>query len=325
MKSDRIRVLYRQEMCPASLGEGSESKSPLKPRLLLEYLDQMQLMDYFEIDSTFTPFANQDFYIAHTQEYVDGFFQGQLPHSNGQGLLGIDWSPEYADSTRYTNASLYHAIRGSIQNPSRIYLSPTSGFHHSIPAHGALFCAFSGQVIAALKIYEELGLSGAFIDLDGHFGNSIEDSRYFAPTLNKAIPPGCNINIRTEHTEYLQDLQIRMLLLQERFLAGQLHYLVFCHGADSHEEDDIGHQLNTEEWMECAHIFARTVQQIESSLGRPIPVSLALFGGYREDDYNSVLSLHTGSLLHILKHLSGIAIEYWPAVSKNLRKSADKK
>ena len=61
--------------------------------------------------------------------------------------------------------------------------SPTSGFHHARPEGGSGFCTFSGQVIASLKIYEEKKLVGAYLDLDGHYGNSIEDSRKLFPLL----------------------------------------------------------------------------------------------------------------------------------------------
>ena len=33
-------------------------------------------------------------------------------------------------------------------------------------------------------------------------------------------------------------------------------------------------------------------------MGEPLPVVLALFGGYRDDDYNAVLDLHTKSLIN---------------------------
>lgn len=323
MKEKKIRVFYRPEMCPPVLGEGSESKSPLKPKLLLDFIGKQNLSAHFELSGDFLPFTNGEFYLAHTTAYVDGFFEGKQPYASGDGLLGIDWSPEYADSTRYTNASLYQAIAASIQSPTVLCLSPTSGFHHAVPERGALFCAFSGQVIAAVKIYRELGLSGAFIDLDGHFGNSIEDSRTFVKDLDLAIPKGCNINIKTKHGEYLEDLKIRLLILQELFLEGKIHYLVFCHGADSHENDDIGHQLNTEEWLECAALFAGFVKKTESLSARPVPVAMALFGGYRHDDYDSVLSLHTASLMKVLNGLSGVEQEYWPDVKVNARKKSN--
>jgi acetoin utilization deacetylase AcuC-like enzyme len=320
MKYPQISIFYDPRMCPSALGAGSESKSPLKAKLLLSYLERHQLMQHFCIAQSFDAFQNSDFCVAHDPAYVEGFFAGLPPHATCHGLLGIDWSAEYAESTRFTNASLYHAIAESNRNPARICLSPTSGFHHATPAHGALFCAFSGQVIAATKLYREQGLSGAFVDLDGHFGNSIEDSRAYVPDLNAAIPQGCNINIRSKHAEYLDELHIRLGLLHELFSAGKLHYLVLCHGADSHEEDDIGHQLTTEEWVRCAAVFCEHVQQIEQLVGHPIPVTLSLFGGYRAD-YDSVLALHAASLMQVLKCLAGVSTDFVPSVRPNPQKA----
>jgi hypothetical protein len=41
-----------------------------------------------------------------------------------------------------------------------------------------------------------------------------------------------------------------------------------------------------------------------------IPLILSLFGGYRRDDYNSVLSLHTADLVMCLNILCGRKINY---------------
>lgn len=315
-KNQNIVTFYHQKMCPQQLGINTETPSPLKPQLLLEYLSKNSLDQHFEFSDRFTPFSKEDFYIGHTSEYVNGFFKGEEPHASSHGLLGIDWSPSYVESVCYTNASFYHAIRHSIAQPEQICFSPTSGFHHATPTKGALFCAFSGEVIAALKLYQEKRLKGAFIDLDGHFGNSIGDSRAMFPVLDQAIPAGAHLNIRTTHQEYLEDFKIRLLVLEEMILKGGIDYVVFCHGADSHEDDDIGRQLNTEEWIACAEIFSHWVIKIQKKLSRPLPITLSLYGGYRDDDFTSVLSLHTASLLKILSILSNQLISFVPIVKK---------
>lgn len=318
MKKNKIKVFYDSKMVPDNIGDTTETPSPMKPKLLMDFFKKEEVDGYFNIVNDFEPFENKEFYLAHDKEYVDGFFEGLEPYSNSDGLLGIDWSPSYATSVRYTNSSLYNAIKKSIENPSEICLSPTSGFHHAIPKQGALFCAFSGQVISAIKIFNEFGLKGSFIDLDGHFGNSIEDSREFVKELNVIIPQGANINIKTEHGEYLQDFKIRLLILEELVLAGKVDYVVFCHGADSHEYDDLGRQLNTKEWVECSSIFSEWIIKLELKMKAQIPISLSLFGGYRKDDYQSVLSLHTTSILNILSVLSETEIKYEPKVKKRL-------
>ncbi|MEZ6120508.1 MAG: hypothetical protein R3C28_28575 [Pirellulaceae bacterium] len=35
----------------------------------------------------------------------------------------------------------------------------------------------------------------------------------------------------------------------------EIHYVVFCHGADSHQDDDLGGQCTTGEWLECSVMF----------------------------------------------------------------------
>lgn len=273
----------------------------------MEYLASEGLADFFELDGDFAPFNGEDFRLAHTAEYVEAFFSGRKPLASSNGLT---WSRELADTVRYTNASLYQAIRRAIARPEQVTFSPTSGFHHARPESGCGFCTFSGQVIASVKIYRELGISGAYLDLDGHFGNSIEDSRAFVRDLDQAVLRGCNINPVGTHAEYVEWFRTRLRTLREQIDAGEIHYVVFCHGADSHEADDLHGQCTTAEWLECSQIFYDWVAGVEDSTGRPLPVSLSLFGGYRCDDYNSVLSLHTADLVTGLNRLCGHELQY---------------
>lgn len=281
--------------------------TPAKPRLIMEYLERNNLMEYFQIIADWQPFDREDFYIAHTREMVDNFFD----KGKTSRILNIEWSPEYAESVRYENASLYHAIRYAVQHPEEVCFSPSSGFHHANPTRGALFCAFSGQVIASMKIYNELGLCGAYIDLDGHYGNSIDNSRDFVKDIDKAISPVCgNINIMSNHHKYLEELKANLVVLGKEIIEGRIHYVVFCHGADSHEWDELASQLTTEEWVECSMIVYSFIKELETTAGKQIPLILTLFGGYRKDDYNSVLSLHTADLISCLNILCGYNVNY---------------
>jgi hypothetical protein len=51
-------------------------------------------------------------------------------------------------------------------------------------------------------------------------------------------------------------------------------------------------------------------------LGKQIPLTLSLFGGYRKDDYESILSLHTADLVKCLNILCGQNIHYFPKVKE---------
>ena len=292
----------------SDLSVGS-SKSPNKPRYLLDFLYRNRLISNFSLDENWEPFEKEEFYLAHTRQYVDSFFAGKEPFASSNGLY---WNSQFADSVRYTNASLFYAIERSFANPEIVQFSPTSGFHHAKPSTGAGFCSFSGQVIASVKLWNKQKLRGAYIDLDGHYGNSIEDSKVFVRELNKIIP--FNINPSGDHKTYIENLVRDLNRLSSEILAGNIDYVVFCHGADSHEWDDLGSQCSTEEWIHCSELVYLMINRVSQKLNRPIPLTLSLFGGYRHDDYNSVLSLHTADLCKCLDILCGQDIRYLPIV-----------
>ncbi|PLX24325.1 MAG: hypothetical protein C0597_00035 [Marinilabiliales bacterium] len=301
-RKPKIKTFYTSKMALSEISENT-SESPQKPRRIIEYLNQQNLINHFQIIDNFLPFEKQDFYIAHHQEYVDSFFSEEL-NRRYRRMLGIKWSKEFADTTRYTNASFYNAILSSIKDPDTICFSPTSGFHHATPKFGGFFCSFSGQVIASTKIYRDLGLSGAYIDLDAHHGNSIDNSYDYISDLHLAIPPEIgNINIEGKNTEYLTNLELELEKLKKWIVEKKIHYLVFCHGADSCEEDDLGRLLTKNEWLECSRIFYNFVANLDNTHGIKIPLAISLFGGYNKKDFNKVLDLHAQDLMICIKTL----------------------
>lgn len=311
-KNSKIITFYSPNQVPSDL-DYNFSKSPQKPKLLIDYLIEKNLIDNFNIISDFKPFEHKDFLVAHTPSYVYGFFNGDTKKC---GSNGLKWNEDFANSVKYTNSSLYNAIKYACENPRDITFSPTSGFHHATPKYGSGFCTFSGQVIASLKMYQQSKLAGCYIDLDGHFGNSIEDSRKYCVNLKNAIPENFNINPVGEHKNYLNDLDRNLVKLSKAIDNGDIHYVVFCHGADSHHWDDLRGQLNTEEWM----LAAKKVY--EMMINHPdTPLILSLFGGYRTDDYRSVLSLHTGNLVSCLNILSGHKLDYTLEIKESTKRS----
>jgi acetoin utilization deacetylase AcuC-like enzyme len=294
MKNSKVKVFYTEKQ--VNLNKNiihTTSRSPLKPYLLMKTFQGLGFDKHFEMDGSFEPFNADDFKIAHVPSYVDGFFAG---NSSVCSMNGLPWSPELADSVRYTNASLYNAMKHAYLNPDQVCLSPTSGFHHATPRGGQGFCTFAGQVIASVKLYREYGISGAFLDLDGHFGNSIEDCRSYVPELNAAVPVGFNINPRGQDAQYHANLVFHLQRLEDAVLNEQIQYVVWCHGADSHSSDDLGGQVDTKWWTKCSETFYAWVAQLDEKLAKlgrkPLPVTLSLFGGYRRDNYGSVISLH---------------------------------
>ena len=305
MKNRQIKTFYNPlQVCSENIKESSYSKSPLKPKLLLQYLQDHGFGDYLDVTDAFQPFKRSDFLLAHTKRYVKDVFNGTGSYKSN----GLPWSEDLVNSLQHTNSSLFHAISYSIENPDTITFSPTSGFHHAQPSTGSGFCTFSGQVIAATKIYRSSGKRAAFLDLDGHFGNSIEDSMRFVKDLKQAIP--FNINPAGSHLTYIEDFKFYLDELTCAFIEDRVDYVVWCHGADSHEWDQLGYQCSTEEWLNCSELFYGWIKEMFQEYNIVVPVTLSLFGGYRDDDYDSVLSLHASDLRIGLSVLCGIDLPY---------------
>ena len=312
MRHKLIKLFYTDRMIPKEL-TGSYSWSPSKPKFLLNLLEDLDMLPLFDIDNSFDGFRDVDFYVAHTPEYVAAFFQGQQPLCESNS---IPWSRDFAETLRYTNASLYNAIKHSIEHPEQVSLSPTSGFHHAQPNCGMGFCTFSGQVIASVKLFEESGVRGAYLDLDGHFGNSIEDSRDYVPSLTGAIPYRMNINPLGRNSRYLDSLTASLAALREAILDNDIDYVVWCHGADSHSDDDLGGgQCDTTYWVECSKVFFQWVKDLDAERGKPLPVTLSLFGGYRPDHYRSVLELHIADITQCTSVLLGTSDPHVPQLN----------
>lgn len=289
---NKIKTFYTpKQVC--HFMRDSFSKSPLKPHLLMRKIKEDGYGEQFDIVQDFEPITKEDFLIAHTEEYVNNMFNKKGNYESNS----LPWSKELIESLHYTTGSLLAAKRWAIENPYQICFAPISGMHHAKPNSGSGFCTFSGQVISAIKIYEETGLSGAYLDLDCHYGNSIQDTYDFNPLLEKAIPKGFNINPNGFNESYIDNFKLKLKLLKQAILDNKIHYVVFAHGADSHTEDDLGGWLDTEHWIQAAEVFAEWVNEVSEALGKPLPVVMCLFGGYRSDNYDFVLDLHITSLL----------------------------
>jgi acetoin utilization deacetylase AcuC-like enzyme len=295
-----LQLFYRPDMAPHD-APGNFSKSPSKPRRFVEFLQQTPMWPHLQVVGGFDAVQRDQLLLAHEARYVDAFLQGQQPLCESNGL---HWFASFRDSVLCTNGALLAAVTAAVDDPRTPTMAPVSGFHHARPSGGSGFCTFSGQVITALSLYRTRGLRGAWLDLDGHFGNSIEDSRSFAQDLDAAIPRHCNINPGGSHGTYLADLDRQLQRLREDLLGGHIDYVCVAHGADSHEWDDLGHQCSTAEWLQAAERIYTMLAEVRAV--RPVAVTLTLFGGYRDDHPESVLGLHAMDLALCLDRLMGV-------------------
>jgi acetoin utilization deacetylase AcuC-like enzyme len=167
----QIKCYYNpKQVCNSNL-DSNYSKSPSKPEKIMAFLGSNNLDEYFEVVSHFEILEEKDLLLAHTKDYVSNFIYGKGNCESNN----LKWSNDFKDAILYNLSSFYVAIRNSIVNPHEVSFSPSSGFHYATPIEGRGFCTFSGQVISSVKILNEFGLAGCYLDLDGHFGNSIEE------------------------------------------------------------------------------------------------------------------------------------------------------
>ena len=95
---------------------------------------------------------------------------------------------------------------------------------------------------------------------------------------------------------------------------GDVNTIAFAHGGCSHEDDDLGNQCSTLEWLEASRLVYSAIHRWSVALGAPVPVALALFGGYRRDNPDFVLRLHTADLAIALDTLAGTRFAFDPEV-----------
>lgn len=311
MYQQKIKTFFRDEQVP-SIRVGY-SRSPEKPKLIIEKIKKNEDLNKYFNFYDFKPFNRKDFKLVHESSYVDDFFDGVKPLCESNGLT---WNKEFADTVRYTNSSLYNAQRESIKDPNFVCFSPTSGFHHAKPKGGFGFCTFSGQVLSAMKNFKEFGYKTLWIDLDGHYGNSIEDSKNKYPELTEALPNGCNINPIGHEETYINDLKLKLELVKNRLINEDNWSICFAQGADSHVWDQLGGQVGTSNWIKAHKIVYKFIKEVNQKRGKNLPLTISLFGGYRDDHYDSVLNLHLCNIISCMNILCNHDIEYKPVVMK---------
>ncbi|MBV1858761.1 MAG: hypothetical protein KUG77_10145 [Nannocystaceae bacterium] len=310
MHEPRLTVTYRPELVAPV--QTDYSRSPLKPALWMKHVAQTSLASLLDVDARIAPIGRRELQWAHTDRYVTAFLSGKpraLAASGGNG-----WSPGYRDSVLMKVGALVHACEVAVQRPQRVVVCPTSGDHHARPDRGAGYCPVAGQVVAALALFAKHGKRTAWIDLDEHYGNSIPDCAEFNPAVAEAI--SFNVNPQGCHAAYLADLRRHLAEVEAALVAREVEVVCVGHGADSHEWDELGGSVTTEQWVQAARETYGMVRRASATLGRPVPVVIAFFGGYRDDDYTSVLELHTADVATALDTLADTELSYFPTVRR---------
>jgi len=265
-------VFYRPEMV---VDAGSFSKSPIKPKLVVEAW-RKKWRD-LPIES-FVPIQKSDLYSVHDKEYVNAVFN--LTEDNGFGTR----SKKINDSLLFTSGSMVAAARYSLST-GKVGISPTSGFHHAGWDFGNGFCTFNGLVLAAREAVKR-GCRVGIIDGDMHFADGSEDilSVLVLPVI-KHVTLGKYFHSPIHAKEYLAKLRG----MRDEGWFKSVDFVIYQAGADVHIDDPLGGVLTTKEMKERDRIVFEGVHEAG------IPLLWTLAGGY-STPISKVVALHTNTM-----------------------------
>lgn len=277
----RMKVAYSDRMLAPS--EHKVSDSSIKPGLFVDALQKTRRPIEIIEPAQFSP---EDFYRAHSPDYVDAILAGKQNNGFGNRSLLI------AKSLPYTTGSLYSASLAALEDG--IACSPTSGFHHAMYGKASGFCTFNGLIAAPLRLMEEKKIKTvAIIDADFHIGDGTQQiidrlklrPRFFHYSLGAKFPEYYPF----VGEDYLEDMNKLKLTLG---LANP-DLIIYQAGADPHVKDPM--HIGSRGILDTNEMRLRDRIMFETSFELGIPIVWNLAGGYQRDAQGTispVIGLH---------------------------------
>jgi len=182
--------IYSDEMGRFSFGP----HHPFKPERVLKTYDLclryglfgypgMSILAPDPIDPALLTLFHEPEYIRMLKEADQGKVElAMLAHGLGTPdtpiLKGIyEWSLRAAGGTHF-------CLQQILSGTARVAFNPLGGFHHAMPDHAEGFCYINDVVLAVKAAQIKMpDLKVAYIDLDAHHGNGVQQAFYRDPKL----------------------------------------------------------------------------------------------------------------------------------------------
>lgn len=222
--------------------------------------------------------------LFHTEEYIFKILNGGLT-SKEERRLGLTWSPQLADRSRYAVQGTINAAIQALEDGVSANLA--GGTHHAMPDHGEGFCVFNDVAISIKHLLNTGRINSALIiDLDVHQGNGNaiafkNDERVYTVSVHgeKNYPfkkPQSDIDIglpdKINGGEYIMLLEDILRRLEKTISPDIVFYLA---GIDVLSTDRFGRiDLNLHD------LTNRDLKVCEYSNRNNIPLCGLLSGGY---------------------------------------------
>lgn len=269
------------------------SPSSKKPKHFIEYVKSLDLP--CDIKNPLLPLTKDDFYQAHSKDFVDGVFDCKI--KNGFDTISKDIN----ETLYWTSSSMFFACR--FATPDMPACAPVSGFHHAGYNFSMGYCTFNGLIISALKLlkqYSKLYKKIAIIDCDAHYGNGTDDiidtlnlkNVIYHNTFGKKFPfrredePEYTIEEGNKYLNYFSKVKLDLTLFKPDLI-------IYQAGADPHINDPYGKILTTEQ------MYERDIKMFTIAKELSIPLAWNLAGGYQVDldgSITKVLDLHINTV-----------------------------
>ena len=230
------------------------------------------------------PVSDEDILRAHDPVYVRRFLNGELTDKEIR-RIGLPWSPEIVQRTRYSVGGTIAACRAAMEDGVSVNLG--GGTHHAFRDHGQGYCWLNDSAIAARAMQAEgLVCNILIIDCDVHQGNGTaailkDDATIFTfsihgknnfPYHKEISDLDVELEDGTDDAAYLAALGIGLDGSMQKFKADLVIYLA---GADPYIDDRFGRISLTKEGLAKRD---RLVFQHLHQAGLPVAITMA--GGY---------------------------------------------
>ena len=229
--------------------------------------------------------SRQNLLLAHDENYVDKFLNGELDEKQIKRIGLTPWTPEIIPRTLMLMGGAVSALEYVIENGG-IAANLAGGTHHAHREFGSGYCIFNDLAVCAIMALENINFNRiAILDLDVHQGDGtatiFED---LESVLTISVHCSKNFPFRKTHSDF--DLELEPGTEDEEYLevvkkAIQIttnfnpDLILFQAGVDGLKSDALGKLNITREGMRKRNNLVFEMIKKES-----LPTVIFMGGGY---------------------------------------------
>ncbi|MGD9578347.1 MAG: acetoin utilization protein AcuC [Syntrophorhabdus sp.] len=157
---------------------------PVRARMMFELLHRYGLISEENQRIIEPPLMDEELlYLFHTREYIEllkkgdkGEFSIEMLHAG----LGTDDNPVFKSMYQYAleaSSGTYEGAMMLYNGTARFVFNPFGGLHHAGRDYAEGFCYINDTAVAIADLIQK-GQKVAYIDVDAHHGNGVQDAFY---------------------------------------------------------------------------------------------------------------------------------------------------